>query len=1259
MIRIFILSFCLFISNITSSQSDDLLVYPIRVDHKWGYAKFYGSFVDTLIPPRYDNISDIYLPWNVAGNQSDLSPFRLFEIDKKVGLLNNFLQESIPNKYLRIRPISKNYYAVEIDQGFQLINKAEEIKLDGMVYEDIKGEMFDHRLEYFFVRKNRKWAIKNKTGSLILDHQFTAIESAGISGFFKVKNKLNTEYWTLIDTTGTPILPDNYAAVRVISKQIIAVKKEVVSRWEYFISKNLDNSFIKQPGEFTSIKKITDRMLALVPYHSNGPKEVLLQSLEGDFEVIKKMKVRLVGGSESKQLIPDFYPLDETYAIQSFLPKGEKSVKYKLIDSKGTIHSEFFDTIKISNKNQVYFAAVERENGPISFRRWGLLQPVKNKVVSIETKFTDIFDFEDDIAITKMGDKYGAIAISKNQKDELPCLFETVYKSGEKTLQIQTTGEKAVIYQLTEAGKFTEDLIVSNTIVFSASKQRNIKEAEYKPLRYHKKYEFEDEHTWGNLNYRHEAGKLILLNGDKVIQRTNITEVVIDLQEISADLMAIHLKGNSIQNSATEIISEQPIARIVFYSISKNKILNEVSMIGFRPFNKSYDYTTFLDTSGQMGLINQAGKQMMVAGKPLRFLYIGPFHAGRARVCVGDQLFIDRKDILQLPPRYSLGNVKEFMEEFNIKKDGKIAYGKVNTAPVYALSKTDKSKWGFIDEHGKLQIDPNFDFVEDFNVDHERAIIFQTQAKQSGIKPKALVGMIDRNGKRILDFTDELLSIDYKNINKNKSFFQITVGKTPTFYFNKKGHQVFVNPTRMRPFTQGFALFRNKDNKWGYVDSIGNILIEPRFKYARPFSDGLAMVVDASGFCSFINQQGIIVFKTKFTEKQRMGLGDFHEGRCWFKEKKGWFWGCLDKTGREIIEPRFYYKITTASLPKPAESYTLPMDFKNGVASIRVLDQDKKPAYTIIDTLGNQKIEPGFFSVIEPFDKNGLAVYSNSTKKEKGLLNLEGKALCPPRYKTILEFENGLAKVQSNQGKWGLITIAGEEAVKPIYQKIGSLAEGLIPVNIKNQGWSFINSTGKKIIPGPFKTATSFQNGMSLVNRAEKKFLIDKLGNNLRISMGEPLFFSEGILGVVKNGHAPKRNRQYFYADDSGNNIFGRNFKEITPFQLGVAKVRILSEEVPGAKKKKQLLGAINKRGVMIVPPKFRNLHLQPDGNIIINPQRFYGLVSASGKTLLEPIYDLITYYPRDKIFRAEQGEKVGYFELDKNVVKWIWEMRY
>ncbi len=1257
--RIILLFIWFLISNSTFSQSDDLYVYPIRVDHKWGYAKFYGSFIDTLIPPRYDYIGDVYLPWNIADDQPVPSPFRLFEIDNKVGLLNNFLQESIPNKYNRIRPISQNYHAVEIDEGFQLINAKEEIELDGMIYDDIKGESADDRLQFFFVKKNRKWAVKNKEGDLILDHQYAEIKTAGISGLFKVKKQLNGTYWTLIDTTGTPVLPDKYEEIEVIDEQVICVKKDLATQWQYFISKKSDGNFSKQPGAFSKIKKLTDQMFALVPYHNTGANELILRSLEGDFEIIKTLKVKLVGAGESRQLVPDFYPIDKTYAIQSFLPKGEKSIKYKLVDSKGKIHSQYFDTLRASNKDQVYFAGIDREFGSVSVRKWGVLQPVKNKIASIDPKYSEIYDFEDDIAITQLGNQYGAIAITNQQKDELPCLFETVYKSGERTIQIQTSGEKAVIYKLTSEGKFVEDILISNTIVFSKSKQRNIKEAPYNSLRYIKKYLPEGKLTWSNLNARYEDGRLIIQDNDDPIKQTNIEEEVISIKEISADILVMHLKGNGIKNKVTQNFSKEPIARIVFFSISKNKIVNEVPMMGYRSFDKTNPYTAFLDETGKMGLINQEGNQLLRNGKPLRYQYIGAFHAGRARVCIGDQLFADIKDEVDLPPKYSIGRVEEFMEEFNLAIDGKVSFGKINTAALYALGKKGDSKWGFIDEQGELILDATNDYVGNFSEETKRAVVYKTLPNKSGIKPKSKVNLIDLSGKKLLNFKEDLLSIDYKNINKDKSFFQITVGKTPTFYFNKKGHQVFVNPTKMRPFVEGLALYRSKENKWGFVDSTGTVLIKPRFKFARPFSDGLAMVIDSTGFCAFINTKGAIVFKTNFTQQQQLGLGDFHENRCWFKGEKGWFWGCFDKTGKEIITPSFHHKITKASLSKPGESYALPMDFNKGVASVSVLDENKKLAYTIIDSLGNQKIKPGTFAMIKPFDENGLAIFLNSKNEKIGLLNIAGKEICAPKYQSILPFENGFARVVSSQGKWGLINMGGEEIAKPIYEAIGSLAEGLVPVKVKNRGWSFINKTGKAVISGPFKTVTSFQGGISFVHQKDKDFLIDKNGNEIFFSNGKPEFFSEGILGILKNENVPKRKRKYFFADDSGNNILGRYFKEIYPFRLGVAKVRVLAEEVPGEKKKKQLLGAINKRGVMIVPPKYRNVHLQPDGNIIINPQRFYGLVSLSGETLLDPIYDSIFYYPNDKIFRAEQGEKIGYFELDKNVVKWIWEMRY
>ena len=358
---------------------------------------------------------------------------------------------------------------------------------------------------------------------------------------------------------------------------------------------------------------------------------------------------------------------------------------------------------------------------------------------------------------------------------------------------------------------------------------------------------------------------------------------------------------------------------------------------------------------------------------------------------------------------------------------------------------------------------------------------------------------------------------------------------------------------------------------------------------------------------------------------------------------------------------KYYYQIKAASLPKAAEPYFLPMDFINeSAASVQVLNEAGKPRATMIDALGKLLIEPGKFATIGAIDEHGIASYTLPSEKTKGLLNTKGEILCKAQYLSISPFQNGFAKVKSKKDTWGLINMKGRIVLKPIYQEVGLASEGLVAVKTQNsQGWYFVNMTGKKIIAGPFKSVTPFQSGMSFVNYKKEELLIDKTGNRIPITTGKPLFFSEGILGILKNPEARKRNRIYFYGDEEGNNILGRDFAEITPFQLGVSKVRRVRQEVPGTKKRRELLGAINKRGVMVVPPKFRNLHLQPDGNIVINPQRFYGLITVDGKKLLDPIYDLITYYREDQIIRVEQGEKVGYAELKNDELTWIWEMGY
>ena len=63
-----------------------------------------------------------------------------------------------------------------------------------------------------------------------------------------------------------------------------------------------------------------------------------------------------------------------------------------------------------------------------------------------------------------------------------------------------------------------------------------------------------------------------------------------------------------------------------------------------------------------------------------------------------------------------------------------------------------------------------------------------------------------------------------------------------------------------------------KNNKYGYIDSNGNLKIEPQFDSAQGFYDGLAVVYE-DGLAGYINKNGQYVIKPQFTYAGRFFNG--------------------------------------------------------------------------------------------------------------------------------------------------------------------------------------------------------------------------------------------------------------------------------------------------------------------------------------------------------------------------------------------------
>ena len=149
-------------------------------------------------------------------------------------------------------------------------------------------------------------------------------------------------------------------------------------------------------------------------------------------------------------------------------------------------------------------------------------------------------------------------------------------------------------------------------------------------------------------------------------------------------------------------------------------------------------------------------------------------------------------------------------------------------------------------------------------------------------------------------------------------------------------------------------------------------------------------------------------------------VSDFHEDRAWFRPgEEGW--GCLDATGKVVIETRF----------------SAPLPFSEGLA--RAAWNTPNGLFGFLDKSGRWAIEPKFITA-QSFSQGLAAVcvegdlaYSkddynkdhNPTGGRWGYINRLGEWVFPPQFDQAGPFIYGVAKVVK-QGRVIYVNLAGE-----------------------------------------------------------------------------------------------------------------------------------------------------------------------------------------------------------------------------------------
>jgi hypothetical protein len=526
-------------------------------------------------------------------------------------------------------------------------------------------------------------------------------------------------------------------------------------------------------------------------------------------------------------------------------------------------------------------------------------------------------------------------------------------------------------------------------------------------------------------------------------------------------------------------------------------------------------------------------------------------------------------------------------------------------------------------------------------------------------------------------------------------------------------------PSVMLDYTQHDQQFQREaylicqDCEWGYMDTLGQVIVPPQYTFAKDFINNVG-IVECNGKWGMVSREAKVLIPCDYDgvqflentdnsivkvyiQEPKYGLVDtlgqltvsavydeiglFSEGRL--AVRRNGMWGFVDRNGLEVIPCRF------------REVH----NFKEGLAAVKLgtgwgfidkqgnveIDFTYKKAGNFssgLSWVANEKgygyINPaGQFVIPARFDKAydfqwGIARVVDDNKF--GLIDLSGHYILRPRYGDIRPFDqHGLAVVRhgNNTIRYGLIDPSGTLVTKLPFREIYTFHEGLAVVRHK-EGYGYIDTTGRMVIPELFSKASAFSDGLAAVQQDGSCGYIDKKGNSIiTFNYSKCLDFEDGKAVVYKGL------RKAGLIDKKGNELIEPSLNRLLNFQEGRGLVRdgqyrfyYITEEAniyDGYYQKATEFkhgvavvqvngkwGVINQKGIEIIPPKYDKIESFEEGYAKVRIHGFNGLASLEGELIVKPDYEYISY-AGEGLFRVEKGDELGYFDVAGN---WVWAMQ-
>lgn len=348
------------------------------------------------------------------------------------------------------------------------------------------------------------------------------------------------------------------------------------------------------------------------------------------------------------------------------------------------------------------------------------------------------------------------------------------------------------------------------------------------------------------------------------------------------------------------------------------------------------------------------------------------------------------------------------------------------------------NKWGYLNENGDVAIKPMFQGCS-FNAFSDTCCSqYFDSNKYCIVKLNKKYGLIDSTGKFIIKPAYDLLEDGYTDslyiANKNNKWGVIDIHNNIIFPF------VFDNQYFLRGSTIGSGtinsvvylldyktkemkktefnsidpFFRtnfaavNVNDKYGFINKKGEIVIQPIYEKADGFNKGLA-AVKVDNKWGFIDTLGNFIIQPKYDET----YGFDYSYTSWAVVEVNQKYGIIDRSGNYLLEPIYArLNISDSSLLAEAEiidnrgspkygmlnekgEWVLSPEYEDLFYWDKYVTAMKDDKYGVIELNSKKIIIPFVYDYMDTYDPNGLTLFSQNKrgKTKYGYFNKEGKVV--------------------------------------------------------------------------------------------------------------------------------------------------------------------------------------------------------------------------------------------------------------------------